>query len=202
MSDELLLKHAEKFAAYKNFLLERNKVMNLTSVTSEPDFTAKHFTDSLALFALPQKSARVIDVGTGAGLPGIPLAITRPDVHVTLLDSTGKKINFVREAAALLGLANVDCVCARAEDHVKNGHAYDMSVSRAVAKLNKLAAFMLPLTAPGGMMVAMKGQRILDELNEAKAAIKKYGGEFEKIIEYEIGLGIVHSLIMVRKIKI
>lgn len=177
--------------------------MNLTAITSDEDFAIKHFIDSLTLLPWVDKSpptANFIDIGTGAGFPGIPLKVARPALRITLLDSLQKRILFLRAAVEELGLQDVECIHARAEDFVKQKSAiYDLATARAVARLDKLAAYALPLVKPGGIFLAMKGPDVADEIKEAKPALHKLGGLVESIDTVEISPGMGRSIVAIRK---
>lgn len=165
-----------QFARFAEMLVDWNATrLNLTRLTSPPDVAIKHFLDSLAVLTVvsPPQNSSLIDVGTGAGLPGLALKIARPDLHLTLLDATAKKLTFCRAVADDLGLEGVQTVHARAEDA---GHdpahaaAYDFVVARAVAPLEKLLPWMAPFSRPGGLLVALKGANVEDELPAARRA--------------------------------
>jgi 16S rRNA (guanine527-N7)-methyltransferase len=169
------------FGQYYNFLLEYNQKVNLTRITEPREVAVKHFGDSFAVLApkiLPLGSS-VADVGSGAGFPGIPVAIMRSDLQLTLVDSLRKRTVFLSELVQLLGLQNVNVVWARAEE-IGHNPAYrgkfDVVMARAVASLNVLSELCLPLTKPGGLFLAMKGPKAEDELRLAKGAISKLGG--------------------------
>jgi 16S rRNA (guanine527-N7)-methyltransferase len=170
-----------QFALFSTLLQDWNQRINLTRIAPE-DFVTLHFLDSLlALKSVDFLSgARVIDVGTGAGFPGIPLKIARPDLKLTLLDATRKKLTFVEEAIRALDLKDCITVHARAEDAAKlqeHRSRYDFAIARAVAKLDKLAAWMLPLVKSGGSAVAMKSSDVSDEITAAIPSIKLLGGD-------------------------
>lgn len=181
----------EKFAAYYEFLLEYNQKVNLTRITEPLDVAVKHFGDSLFLLkpGLIPDGARVADIGTGAGFPGIPLAIMRPDLRVVLVDSLRKRTVFLTDAVERLGLANVEVVWSRAEDL---GHKpefrerYDVVLARAVAALNVLTELCLPLVKVGGWFLALKGPRAQEELAQAQAAIALLGGAGATLLEAEL----------------
>jgi 16S rRNA (guanine527-N7)-methyltransferase len=169
----------ERFSRYAKLLAAKNAVMNLTSVDDPEGIYLRHFADSLALFRLlPSAPFSAIDVGSGGGFPGLPLKIVRPDMRLTLLDATGKKVDFLREVADALGLEGVDCVCARAEEAARSPlrEAFDFAFSRGVARLNILCELCLPFVKPGGRFYALKSLRGGEELAEAKAGIKILGG--------------------------
>lgn len=189
--------------AFARAVLERNKVMNLTAITDEADFARLHLLDSAALLSVADFSGRrTVDVGTGAGFPGVPLRILCPDVRMTLLDSTGKRVDFLRETCAALGLGNVDCVHARAEEFAaEHRESFDLAVSRAVAGLSVLCELCLPLVKVGGQLLAMKGVDSDAELEGAMDAIEKLGGKLADVVDYAIPTGEVrHRVIVIDKI--
>ena len=184
-------------------MLEKNKVMNLTAITDETDFARLHLLDSAALLNVADFSARrTVDVGTGAGFPGVPLRILCPDVRMTLLDSTGKRIDFLRETCAALGLGNVDCVHARAEEFAaEHRESFDLAVSRAVAALPVLCELCLPLVKVGGQFLAMKSARSDEELEGAMDAIAALGGRLADVVDYAIpGSDVTHRVIVIDKV--
>ena len=180
-----------KFAAYYEFLLEYNQKVNLTRITEPLDVAVKHFGDSFFLLkpGLIPAGVRVADIGTGAGVPGIPLAIMRPDLRVVLVDSLRKRTVFLTEAVERLELANVEVVWSRAEDL---GHKpdfrelFDVVLARAVASLNVLTELCLPLVKKGGAFLALKGPRAQEELAQAQAAIALLGGGGATLLEAEL----------------
>ena len=191
----------DTFDRFGTLLLEKNQVMNLTAIT-EPDQVAElHFYDCLALLnAADFKNRRVVDIGCGAGFPGVPLKIAEPSMELTLLDSLGKRMDWLREILPELGVeANV--VTARAEEYVAScRESFDIAVSRAVARLNILSELCLPYVKVGGRFVAMKGQLADVELDEAKNGISRLGGRVERIFEYEVAEA-VHRAVVIRKEK-
>lgn len=190
----------ERFAA---LMLEQNRVMNLTAITEPKEVAALHLLDSLALLKTAGLEGEdIVDVGTGAGFPGIPLAIARPALHVTLLDSLGKRVDFLRRACAALGLENTACIQARAEEHAGTcREAYDAAVSRAVAALPVLSELSLPLVKVGGRMLAMKSSRTEEEIEQSKAAVQALGGRIEWVRDYTVPTaGVTHRVICIRKI--
>lgn len=196
----------KQFMDYKDMLLEWNEKMNLTAITDERDIMLKHFADCLVICSGRDFSGkRMIDVGTGAGFPGVPVKIACPGAEMTLLDSLNKRINFLKELTARLGLENVDCIHARAEDGGADKalrESFDYCISRAVANLAVLSEYCLPFVKTGGMFISMKGPEVEDEVQEAKKAIKVLGGEITEISKLEIpGTDIVHSLVMIKKVK-
>ena len=194
---------AEPLEAFARAVLERNKVMNLTAITDEADFARLHLLDSAALLNVADFGGkRVIDVGTGAGFPGVPLRILCDSVHMTLLDSTGKRIDFLRETCLALGLTGVDCVHARAEEiAAERRESCDIATSRAVAGLSVLCELCLPLVKVGGQLLAMKGVDSDAELEGAMDAIEKLGGKLADVVDYVIPTGEVrHRVIVIDKI--
>lgn len=171
----------EKLVKYKDILIEANKNMNLTAITEPNEIAVKHFLDSASLLSVLDipAGARVIDVGTGAGFPGMVLKILRPDISLTLLDAQKKRVEFLKECGAALGLEGIQYIHARAEDAAKKEgmrESYHLCTSRAVAKMSTLSEYCLPLTAVGGVFAALKGPAAAQEINDAQNAIKTLGG--------------------------
>ena len=193
----------ERYRLYADTLEETNKVMNLTAIEGEDEIARLHFLDSAALLTLAAfQGKRVIDVGTGAGFPGLALKVACPELSLVLLDSLDKRVAFLRESCEKLGLSDVACVHARAEEAPQGYRAaFDIAVSRAVARLNILCELCLPLVKKGGLFIAMKGTDHAAELNEAAGAIRKLGRELEAERDYGIpGTEIRHSAILIRKV--
>ena len=181
---------------------ETNKVMNLTAITEPEEFARKHFLDCASLLTVQDFTGKsVVDVGCGAGFPGMPLKLLCPACSVTLLDSLGKRIRFLQACIDEMGLTGIQAVHARAEDFAKeHREIYDCAVSRAVARLNVLAELSLPMVAVGGTFVAMKSKDSDEEIAEAKHGIASLGGEIEAIRDITIpGTEITHRLIIMRK---
>ena len=195
------LKYIEQLEGFSSMLVEKNKVMNLTGITEPREVAVLHLLDSLALLPMaPLSGKKIVDVGTGAGFPGVPLKIALPESHITLLDSLNKRIECLKESCDALGLADVDCVHARAEEF---GHReeYDYAVSRAVASLPVLCELCLPLVKVGGEFLAMKSSHTEDEINDAKRAIALLGGKITEVIDYTIPTtDIVHRVVRIEKI--
>lgn len=188
---------------YGEALLETNRVMNLTAITDPRDVAALHFLDSLALLKLADfRGKSVVDVGTGAGFPGLPLRLAQPSVRLTLLDSLGKRIDFLQSVCDTLGCGDVACVHARAEEFAgKHRECFDFAVSRAVAALPVLCELCLPLVRVGGAFLAMKSVECGGELQSAAHAIDLLGGRVSDVRDYPIpGTDILHRLIVVEKI--
>ena len=180
---------ASLFYDLSNLLIETNKTTNLTAITDEKEIILKHFIDCAAVSKLIPEDACVIDIGCGAGFPSLPLAICRPDLSVTSLDSTGKKIDFVNMAIARLGLNKSKAVCARAEEFVSESReVYDACVSRAVARLNMLAELCLPFVRVDGTFIAMKSSKGADELAEAARGVATLGGRHAETVKVEFFL--------------
>lgn len=192
-----------RFRTYCDALLETNKVMNLTAIEGEDDTARLHFLDCAALLQVADLSGKSLaDIGTGAGFPGLALKIACPDLRLTLIDSLDKRVGFLKSTCALLGLEDVTCLHARAEE-IPAGlrESFDAASSRALARLNVLAELCLPYVRPGGVFLAMKGPEIEEELEEAKPAIKRLGGKTEAVRKYTVfGTDIVHSVLVIRKI--
>ena len=194
---------APSLLRYGELLLEKNKVMNLTAITEPQDVATLHFLDSAALLTLADlKGKSVVDVGTGAGLPGMPLKILEPSIRMTLLDSLGKRITFLQEVCDNLGLTDVQCVHARAEEFAaEHRQSFDFAVSRAVANLSVLGELCLPLVKPGGYFLSMKSVESGQELEAAKKAIQILGGRVERTADYQIpGTDVTHRVIFIKKI--
>jgi len=192
---------------YKDLLLEWNQKMNLTAITDSREVVLKHFADSMtALEVLPaDKPLRVADVGTGAGFPGLPLAIAAPSWEVTLMDALQKRVKFLSAVTESLGMEKVACLHLRAEDAGQSpAHRarYDAVVSRAVARLSVLAEYALPLIQVGGTFVALKGPSVGDEVEDAKVAIQKLGGEFVEVKNAAIPFTEwQHTLVIIKKVR-
>lgn len=183
-------------------MLKTNKVMNLTRITDPKEIAEKHLLDCASLLQAADFSKKsVVDVGCGAGFPGMPLHILCPSCELTLLDSLGKRIRFLQGCIDAMNLSNIEAVHARAEEFAaKHREQYDFAVSRAVAQLNVLAELSLPLVKQGGAFIAMKSKDTDEELERAKKAIRLLGGEIEKIIDYTIPhTEITHRLVVIRK---
>ena len=191
----------QKFNLFYKLLIETNNKFNLTRITEFSDVWDKHFLDCIEIAKYTPKNARIIDVGTGAGFPAIPLAIMRDDVRITAIDATLKRVNFVNDVAKELDLNNLTCIHARAEELGHNSdfrEKYDIATSRAVADLRILAEYCLPFVKIGGVMLAMKGLNIDEELENAKEIIAKLGGKEAKKEIYSIA-EFTHSIIIIKK---
>ena len=193
-------KTVDTLCAFGEAMVKQNEVMNLTAIT-EPAAVAKlHLLDSLTvLTAADLKGKRLIDVGCGAGFPGVPLAIACPDTKITLLDSLGKRMKWLETVLPALGV-DAECVTARAEEEaVRRRESYDFATSRAVARLNILLELTAPYVKVGGAVLAMKGSAAKEELAEAKNAITKLGLKLEEVKDFDVD-GATHSVIVLRKV--
>ena len=202
---ELTNLQQEQFEKYKNLLLEWNEKINLTAITDENDIILKHFVDSMTILKYIEKDSKVVDVGTGAGFPGIPVKIANPNIEVTLVDSLNKRLLFLQDVINKLNLNEIKTVHSRAEEFGQNKlyrEKFDIATSRAVANLSVLVEYLLPLVKLGGKCICMKGSEIEGELKDSKSAIKTLGGEIEKVEEFTLPESdIKRTIIIIRKIK-
>lgn len=185
-------------------LLEKNQVMNLTAITEPADVARLHLLDCACLLtAADFRGKQVVDVGTGAGFPGMPLRLLEPDFDLTLLDSLGKRIDFLQETARALHLQNITCVHARAEEFAgQHREGFDLAVSRAVAALPMLCELAMPLVKTGGLFLAMKSVESDGEIESARGAIGQLGGKIEKILDYTVPCTEVrHRVVVIRKVR-
>ena len=190
---------AAAFNRYAEMLRERNEKINLTAITESEEVKVKHFLDSCSAAELLPGGASVLDIGSGAGFPGLPLKIVRPDLTVTLLDSVNKKVAFVSDVVAELKLSGVTAVHARIEDFPHKGE-YDAVVSRAVAELSTLAEYALPFVKIGGAFIAYKSEKAESEAEAAASAITLLGGRIREIREAFVATGLTRKLIVIDKI--
>ena len=197
----------EQFMVYMSLLLEWNEKMNLTAITEEREVVLKHFVDCLSLvpYLKVSENTKMIDVGTGAGFPGLPVKIACPQVSMTLLDSLQKRIGFLEEAINSMGLDHVECVHSRAEDGGQNPlyrEQFDYCVSRAVANLSVLSEYCLPFVKVGGTLAALKGPDALAEIQEAEGALEKLGGKVTEVIDVTIpSTDLSHKLVFIEKVS-
>lgn len=206
-SIELSELQLHQFYQYFELLIEWNKVMNLTTITEVEDVVTKHFVDSLSLVKvlpdLKSEQVQILDMGTGAGFPGIPLKIVFPELEITLLDSLNKRINFLNEVIEQLGLKKIKAVHGRAEDYGRDREyreKYDYCVSRAVANLSTLSEYCMPYVKIGGAFIPYKSGKIEEELNQAKGAVKLLGGKIEEVITFMLPkTDVERSFVVVRK---
>ena len=205
INDELTEDQVENFFKYMNLLLKWNEKINLTAITDVDDIILKHFIDSMTVLKYIEKDKSIIDVGTGAGFPGIPIAIMREDVKITLLDSLNKRINFLNEVCSELKINNIETIHGRAEEAGQNKQyreKYDIAVSRAVANMTTLSEYLIPFVKVGGICICMKGSEIDHELEQAKFAIKELGGKIEKVEKFNLpDSDIERNIVIIKKIK-
>ncbi len=194
----------ERYRVYYEYLEEMNKVMNLTAISGEEDVARLHFLDCVQLLCLDNFSGRrAIDVGTGAGFPGLAMKIACPELKLTLLDSLDKRIGFLKNSCEKLGFDDVECIHARAEE-IPQGYreSFDFALSRAVARLNLLCELCLPYVKKGGAFIAMKGSDLDQELKEAENSIRLLGGKIEKKLDYTIpGTDVTHCALIIHKVN-
>ena len=202
---DLTEKQIYNFYDYMNLLLEWNEKVNLTAITEMDDIILKHFIDSITILKYLKEDDRIIDVGTGAGFPGIPIAIINSSFNITLLDSLNKRIMFLDEVCKKLELKNVKTIHSRAEDFGQDKNKrgkYDIAVSRAVANLATLSEYLLPLIKVGGTCICMKGPDAEKEIEDAKFAIKELGGKIEKVEKFMLpDSDMERNIVLIKKMK-
>ncbi|MBR4083337.1 MAG: 16S rRNA (guanine(527)-N(7))-methyltransferase RsmG [Lachnospiraceae bacterium] len=205
---KLTQKQIFQFLRYYELLVEWNGFMNLTAITEYDEVMKKHFVDSLSLIKAfdVSKNSTVIDVGTGAGFPGLALKIAFPNLRVTLLDSLNKRIIFLNEVINELGLTDIEAIHGRAEDFAKPGklrEKFDLCVSRAVANLSTLSEYCLPYVKVGGEFISYKSEKMEEEMKIAKNAIKLLGGEFQRCEEFYLPESdIYRNLVVIKKVNL
>ena len=202
---EMNNEQAEKFYKYMKLLIEWNEKINLTAITEENEIILKHFIDSLTVLKYINQTDRIIDVGTGAGFPGIPIAIMMPNTKITLLDSLNKRINFLNDVIKELELKNIETIHSRSEDcgkDISKREYYDIAIARAVANLTTLSEYLLPFVKIGGKMICMKGSEVGEELKNADFAIKELGGEITLKDEFCLpNSDIKRNIIVAKKVQ-
>ena len=196
----------QKFQKYYELLVDWNEKINLTAITEKTEVATKHFLDSILITESGKftSGAKVIDVGTGAGFPGLPLKIFDESLNVTLMDSLGKRINFLNEVINELSLESVETIHSRAEDlgqDKNHRECYDIAASRAVANLSTLSELCLPFVKVGGYFISLKGPNVENEIADAKNAIKLLGAEIENVVNYDIpGTDLNHNMVIIKKV--
>lgn len=193
-----------KFYSYMLGIIEWNEKVNVTAITEEKMFIVKHFIDSLTVNRFVKDRKTIIDIGTGAGFPGIPLKILNPELKVTLIDSVNKKLNVIRDLSEKIGLEKLEIIHTRAEDLASKSEyreMYDIATTRAVSNFSTIVEYMLPFVKIGGCAVCMKGPNYKEELKEARNAIKILGGEMECIESLNVNEDLERNIIVVRKVK-
>lgn len=201
LSDEQI----EKFFLYMKLLLEWNKKINLTAIIEPKEIITKHFVDSLTAARHIESECKVIDCGTGAGFPGIPLSILKEDVQFVLFDSLNKRVNFLNEVIKELQLKNVTAIHVRAEELAYNKdyrEKFDYAISRAVANMSTLLEYLLPFCRVGGMAICMKGVNIKEEIDNCKIALQKLNGKIDRIDNFNLpNSDYIRNIVIVRKVR-
>ena len=199
------MEQTEQFFEYMKLLIEWNEKINLTAIIEPEEIILKHFIDSITILKEIEKDSKLVDVGTGAGFPGIPLSIMEPSLKITLVDSLNKRLIFLEEVINKLNLKNVELVHARAEEFGQNKQyreKFDISTSRAVANLSTLSEYLIPLVKINGKVLSMKASDAQEEINDAKKAIEILGGKIEKVEEFNLPQSdIGRTIITIRKEK-
>ena len=197
----------KQFTDFYEYLVEKNKVMNLTGITEFQEVLIKHFLDSLACVKAVDMSQikRIMDIGTGAGFPGVPLKIAFPHLEACLLDSLKKRVNFLEETFQMLKLENITAIHGRAEEYAKNKQyreTYDLCVSRAVSNLATLSEYCLPYVKTGGYFISYKSGTVQEEVEQAQKAVKILGGKIQDVVYFQLpDSEIQRSLVVIEKIK-
>lgn len=188
---------------YAEILVEYNQKVNLTAITDPEGIEDKHFADSLLLANLPETAGKLVDVGTGAGFPGVVARIFKPELQLTLMEPTGKRVEFLKYVCAQLGLSGVEFAKERAEEAARKvwREQFDVATARGVAALPMLSEYCLPLVKVGGVFLAMKGPGAAEELAESGAALKKLGGKGSSVAEFHLPGGDVRNIIRIKKIS-
>ncbi|NQT28929.1 MAG: 16S rRNA (guanine(527)-N(7))-methyltransferase RsmG [Candidatus Saganbacteria bacterium] len=194
---------SQVFDVYLEELLKWNKKFNLTAITDPQEIKIKHFEDSLTILqAIKLTNQSVVDIGSGAGFPGIPLKIVCPEIKLTLIEATRKKVEFLKHVVSVLGLKNIEIIWGRAEElnkQAKYKEKFDVALARAVAKLDKLIGYCVPFLKPGGIFIAQKGPDIDEELKTAQKDLEKYGGSIKEVKNFRLSNKDQRKLIVIRK---
>lgn len=194
----------EMFYNYMIGIIDWNTKINVTAITEEKMFIVKHFIDSLTINKYVNASKSLIDIGTGAGFPGIPLKIMNENMNITLIDSVNKKLNVIRDLSSKLELKNLEIIHTRAEDLAQNKQyreKYDIATTRAVSNMSTILEYMLPFVKINGLAICMKGPNFKEELENAKKAIEVLGGKVESIESLNVGEELERNIIVIRKVK-
>lgn len=195
----------DQYMTYMDMLIQTNKSLNLTAITEPDEVITKHFLDSITACRFIPQGASVIDVGCGAGFPGLPVKIARDDISLTLLDSLAKRLSFIENVLAANGTKNALCVHARAEDGARDKahrEKYDVALSRAVANMAVLCEYCLPYVKVGGTFLALKGPAAPEELQTAEKAIKALGGEIALVSEAQVPFtDLLHKIVVIKKVR-
>ena len=205
MKISLTNQQINQFYNYMKLLLEWNEKINLTAITDPEEIILKHFIDSMTLLPYIEKNKKVVDVGTGAGFPGIPLKIMREDIEIIMIDSLNKRIHFLEEVITQLGLIKINAIHSRAEEFARNKiyrEQFDIATSRAVANLSTLSEYLIPLVKIGGSCICMKSAKIEQELKKAENAIFQLGGKVEEVETFLLPKSdIERSIVFLKKEK-
>ena len=204
ISEKISVNQAENFYKYMLLLLEWNQKMNLTAITDEKEIIYKHFIDSISINKYIKEANNIMDVGTGAGFPGIPLKLLNKDINFVLVDSLNKRINFLEEVKKQLKIEKLELIHSRVEDLAKNKiyrEKIDIVVSRAVANLSVLLEYMLPFVRKDGICICMKGPNVEEEIEKSKNALNVLGGKIEKIEHIDLPGDLERNIIIVKKLK-
>ena len=194
----------QKFYIYMKEIINWNEKINVTAITEEKEFLVKHLIDSLTIDRFVENKGNLIDIGTGAGFPGIPLKISNPDLHVTLIDSVNKKLNVIRDISSKMNLEKLEIIHTRAENLAMQNQyreSFDYATTRAVSRLNTIVEYMLPFLKLGGKAICMKGPNIDEELEESKKAIDVLGGTIEKVEHFMIDNEYERNIVIISKVK-
>ena len=194
----------QMFYTYMKDILEWNEKINLTAITDEKMFIVKHFIDSLTVNKHIKDCNTIIDIGTGAGFPGMPLKIMNPDKKIVLVDSINKKLNVVREISQKMNIKEIEIIHSRAEELAQNNsyrESFDVATTRAVSNITTILEYMLPFIKVGGYAICMKGPNFEDELKEAQNAISILGGSLEKIETINVDEELERNIIIIKKVK-